>query len=66
MKKVLIAVAAVITAMAVSFGLYVSDYYRADETVKAFLVPDEKVRVEETVRLVMEAIGLRKAGADGN
>ena len=47
-KKVLIAVAAVITAMAVSFGLYVSDYYRADETVKAFLVPDEKVRVEET------------------
>ena len=48
MKKVLIAVAAVIAVTAVSFGIYVSDYYRADETVKAFLVSDEKVRVEET------------------
>ncbi len=47
-KKAIIAAAVVFAVLAVSFGVYVSDYYRADESVKAFLVSDEKVRVEET------------------
>ena len=48
MKKAIIAATVVFAVLAVSFGVYVSDYYRADESVKAFLVSDEKVRVEET------------------
>lgn len=47
-KKAIIAATVVFAVLAVSFGVYVSDYYRADESVKAFLVSDEKVRVEET------------------
>lgn len=65
-KKAIIAVAVVFAVLAVSFGVYVSDYYRADESVKAFLVSDEKVRVEETVRLVMEAVRSQQIGESGN
>lgn len=65
-KKVIIAAAAAFTVLAVSFGIYASDYYRTDESVKAFLVSDEKVRVEETVRLVMEAVRSQQIGESGN
>ncbi|MBQ9049129.1 MAG: hypothetical protein IJ126_00755 [Lachnospiraceae bacterium] len=65
-KKAIIAAAVVFAVLAVSFGVYVSDYYRADESVKAFLVSDEKVRVEETVRLVMEAVRSQQISESGN
>ncbi len=65
-KKAIIAAAVVFAVLAVSFGVYVSDYYRADESVKAFLVSDEKVRMEETVRLVMEAVRSQQIGESGN
>ena len=65
-KKAIIAAAVVFAVLAVSFGVYVSDYYRADESVKAFLVSDEKVRVEETVRLVMEAVRSQQVSESGN
>lgn len=65
-KKAIIAAAVVFAVLAASFGVYVSDYYRADESVKAFLVSDEKVRVEETVRLVMEAVRSQQIGESGN
>ena len=65
-KKAIIAAAVVFAVLAVSIGVYVSDYYRADESVKAFLVSDEKVRVEETVRLVMEAVRSQQIGESGN
>ena len=64
-KKAIIAAAVVFAVLAVSFGVYVSDYYRADESVKAFLVSDEKVRVEETVRLVMEAVRSQQISESG-
>lgn len=47
-KKVIIAAAVLFAVLAASFGIYVSDYYRADESVKTFLVSDGKVRVEKT------------------
>ena len=65
-KKAIIAAAVVFAVLVVSFGVYVSDYYRADESVKAFLVSDEKVRVEETVRLVMEAVRSQQIRESGN
>ena len=60
-KKAIIAAAVVFAVLAVSFGVY-----GADESVKAFLVSDEKVRVEETVRLVMEAVRSQQIGESGN
>jgi hypothetical protein len=47
-KKVIIVAAAVFAALAVSFGIYVNIYYRADESAGAYLVSDDLVRVEKT------------------
>ena len=47
-KRIIIALAAVFAALAVSFGIYVNIYYHADVSAVACLVSDDQVRVEKT------------------
>lgn len=46
-KIALVSIAAVLLALVIACGIYVSDYYRADETALAALITTEQVTVEQ-------------------
>ncbi len=47
-RKVWLIIAVILAALATAFGIYVSDYYHADETALTALDSDEMVMVSET------------------